>query len=138
MLHVSARRLSVAVRALALAAAASMLAWPAPNAVASHNQISILQEDPGLGGVNPDATLAKLRALGVQQIRFPARWVYIAPNPNSYTVPRGFNQANPSTKFYNFTQLDTVVREAAKFGLTVDLDVVGGAPNWALGPGAKK
>ena len=96
-----------------------------------------MQDDLGLGGPHPDAVLARMRALGVQQVRFPARWVYIAPSPNSYKVPKGFSPSNPSAKYYNWAQVDTVVREAAKYGISVDLDVVGGAPNWALGPGAK-
>ncbi|MEA2144987.1 MAG: hypothetical protein QOG59_574, partial [Solirubrobacteraceae bacterium] len=126
------RRLAVILLTLA-----GTIALPPAGALASHSQVSIMQDDLGLGGPNPDAVLAKMRALGVQQVRFPARWVYIAPNPNSYKVPKGFSPSNPSAKYYNWGQLDMVVREAAKFGISVDLDVVGGAPNWALGPGAK-
>ncbi len=136
MPHASPRRLPLILCTLALAAAMSLLAWPAQSALASHTQISIMQDDPGLIN-SPDLYLTHMRALGVEQIRFPARWVSIAPSPNSYRMPKGFNQASPSAKGYNFTQLDMVVRDAANYGITVDLDVVGGAPNWALGPGAK-
>jgi hypothetical protein len=135
MSHAPTRRPFLVFYAIALAAL-SLAVWPAQSALANHAQISIVQDDPGLLN-NPDGTLAQMRALGVEQVRFPARWLSIAPSPNSYRVPKGFDQASPSSKFYNFAQLDTVVRDATKYGITVDLDVVGGAPNWALGPGAK-
>ena len=115
---------------------AGVIALPA-TASADHSQVSIMQDDAGIGGANSQAVLAKMRALGVEQVRFFVHWVNVAPYPNSYKMPKGFTQSSPSAKFYNFGQLDAIVRRAATYGLTVNLDLAGGAPNWALGPGAK-
>ncbi len=125
------------LRALLCALALVLAAWLAPGAKANHAQLSIAQEDLGLWAPDPSPTFQQMRALGIQDVRFMLRWYTVAPNPNSYRKPR-FNDGSPAAKAYNWTTIDTVVRDAAKYGIRLDLDVVGGAPNWALGPGAKK
>src|SRR5579859_3791903 len=105
--------------AIALALGLAVALGPdTPTALASHTEISIVQEDLGLLN-NPTATLQRLRSLGVEQIRFPARWYTIAPDPASHRKPR-FNDGDPGAKLYNFATLDAVVRDASQFGISVD------------------
>ena len=135
MLHAQTR-VRLFPRALILAIVLCLGAWLAPGARASHSQVSIAQEDLPLWGYNPTPTFQQLRALGVEQLRFLVRWYTVAPNPGSYRKPN-FNDGDPGAKAYNWSDVDSVVTTAARYGITVDLDIAGGAPNWALGPGAK-
>jgi hypothetical protein len=131
-------RMPARLIALLAAAAVSLLAWWPGPARANSSQVAIMQEDLGLMGSNPLGTLAHLRALGVQVIRFPVRWSTIAPTDpkHTYRKPR-FNAGDPASRAYNWAELDTVVRDSAQYGIALDFDVVGGAPDWVLGPGAR-
>ncbi len=120
---------------LVAACLAGSLLLPAARAHASSTQISMLEEDNGML-YNPLATLQQLRILGVEQIRMPMRWQLVAPHPNSYKRPKGFNAANPAAKGYAWATYDTIVRDAAAYGISVNFDIVGGAPLWATGKGA--
>ncbi len=116
---------------LALTLVAAALA--AAPALASHNQVSILQDDMQLDS-NPTGTLQQLRHLGVEMVRVYARWSLFAPAPNSHRRPR-FNAADPNAyPPRNWIALDGIVRGAAARGIRVMLVPTGFAPLWAQGP----
>jgi hypothetical protein len=119
---------------VALVAALALLASP-PLARASHTQLSMMQDDPQLL-TNPGPTLQTMRALGATVVRISVRWDAIAPAPNSFRAPGGFQASVPSAyKAANWAPYDAIVRDAKADGITVNFAVVGGAPLWATGPG---
>ena len=96
-----------------------------------------MQDDPRLDA-DPAGTLARMRLLGAQVVRVSVPWYYIAPAANSLHPPRGFNATDPSTyPSGNWTLWDEIVTDAHKDGITLDFDLMGGAPRWALGPGRR-
>jgi hypothetical protein len=107
----------------------------ATRARASTGQVSLFQDDPRLDR-NPAATLARMRLLGAQAVRVSVPWGYIAPAANSLHEPRGFDATDPAAyPAANWGLWDEIVTDAHRDGITVDFDVMGGAPRWALGPG---
>jgi hypothetical protein len=110
--------------------------FPAARAAASTTQISILEDDPQMM-YNTVPTLQRLRLLGVQEIRVPVRWSYIAPSVSSYKRPAHFNAVDPAAyPRKNWVIWDNIVKDAKAAGITVNFDVVGVAPLWATGRGA--
>ena len=108
----------------------------ANRATASVDQVSILQDDPHLMG-DPVTTFAMLRLLGVDEVRVLVRWQLVAPHATSHKRPARFNAADPAAyPRRSWTQWDNIVTDAKAAGITVDLDVAGGAPLWATGRGA--
>ncbi|HTU84092.1 MAG TPA: hypothetical protein VMF57_00885 [Solirubrobacteraceae bacterium] len=108
---------------------------PVTQARASTNQISIFQDDPRLDA-DPAGTLARMRLLGAQVVRVSVPWFYIAPDVNSKKPPRNFDATNPAAyPAANWALWDAIATDAKKDGMTVDFDLLGGAPRWALGPG---
>jgi hypothetical protein len=100
--------------------------------------MSQLEDDPHLEA-DPSGTLARLRLLGVQEVRVSVRWQQIAPRPDSRRRPAHFAAANPAAyPRGGWATWDAIVRAAAKNGIQVLFDVMGGAPLWATGPGAPK
>ncbi len=121
--------IGAALSALALGA---VRATPA---VASSTQQGMLEDDVQLLN-NPQGTVDRLRMLGVQRIRLGVRWYYIAPSQHSSRPPKGFVPSNPASyPSANWTPWDQIVVDATNAGIGVDLDPMGGAPQWALGPG---
>ena len=117
----------------ALFAAGCGLLSTAPPAAASSNMQSIL-EVPALEQPNdpdPTDTLQTIRWLGADMIRLDVTWNQFAPQPLSSTKPAGFNASDPNQ--YNWGWLDTVVNDAHRFGLNVDLLITGSGPVWAMG-----
>jgi len=114
-----------------------LLALPACSAaVAAPSQQAMLEDDVQLMA-NPAGTLEQLRLLGIQRVRVTVRWYYIAPAPNSRHMPRHFNPGDPASyPAANWAVWDQIVRDAAADGIGLDLDLMGGAPLWARGPGA--
>jgi hypothetical protein len=109
------------------------LALPA-GAQASHTQITIIQ-DGSLMLSNPAGTLIQMRSLGATTVRVVLDWTAVAPHIQSTRKPH-FAASRPGAyPSANWGFYDTVVRDAAADGLTVDLTVAGGAPRWAEGPG---
>jgi hypothetical protein len=107
----------------------------ATRAQASQTQVSVLEADSQVMA-NPTATLQRARQLGFQVIRLAMRWQNLAPSTNSFSKPAGFVPGNPGAyPAANWAGYDAVMRAAAAEGITVDLDVAGGAPLWATGPG---
>jgi hypothetical protein len=119
---------------LALCLVAGLLAG-VTRAHASSTQISMIEEDNGMlyDGGN---TLQQLRVLGVEQIRMPMRWQLVAPNANSYKRPKNFDATNPASRGYNWATYDGIVKNATAWGISINFDLVGGAPLWATGRGA--
>lgn len=134
---VSRRTPALLLRAGVLAALL-LVAAPATRALATRNQISIVQDDPRLYA-DPAGTLARWRLLGARTVRVSVPWAYIAPSPNSRRAPRGFRATDPAAYPAAKWQLwDAIVRDAHRDGITVDFDLMGGAPDWAQGRGKPK
>jgi hypothetical protein len=118
--------------------AALLLALPAGRAIASTQQMSIMEDDPHLD-VDPVGTLARMRLLGTQVVRVSVHWDWIAPSVTSAHAPRGFNASNPAAySAARWNLWDTIATAAHEDGITVDFDLMGGAPRWAQGPGRPK
>ena len=128
-----ATRVSVLLGVVILALV--LLGIPASRAVASSGQVSIIQDDPHLDR-DPAGTLARMRLLGAQVVRVSVTWELIAPTPNATRPPRGFDASDPAAyPASRWTLWDTIVTDAHNDGITLDLDLMGGAPRWARGPG---
>ncbi len=113
-----------------------VLAVPAAAAHASATQEASFQDnrlllfDPPLLA----QTLQTLNQLGVERLRISVVWDRIAPDPNSRTAPPGFDASDPSDyPIAGWAPYDTIVTAAAKYGMTVNFDLIGGAPLWAAG-----
>lgn len=114
--------------------------WAAAPAAASasHGQEAMLQDDNALLR-DPAGTLQTARDLGVSRMRVAMRWLLIAPSPNSRRRPRGFKSADPSAyPDRTWGVWDSIVTTAQRDGIALDLDLQGGSPLWATGPGAPK
>ena len=84
----------------------------------------------------PVPTVAELRDLGVSTVRLMLRWQEVAPSPNSFKRPAGFNASNPAAyPAAVWKPFDTAIKDAQAAGIGIDLDLLGGAPLWATGPG---
>ena len=130
----SLRRWSTAA-ALAVSLAAVIALVPITQARAATGQISIFQDDPRLDK-DPATTLGRMRLLGAQVVRVAVPWYYIAPDINSEQPPVGFNATDPADyPAVKWGLWDEIVTDAHAEGMTVDFDLMGGAPRWALGPG---
>jgi hypothetical protein len=109
--------------------ASALLAGPA---LASRTQITIFEPGSALNA-DPVGTLHTLRLLGVRYIRLVLHWSGVAPDSTARTPPRHFNGADPSSyRAAAWAMWDRVIRTAAADGITVDLDVAGRAPSWAM------
>ncbi|MGI8863205.1 MAG: hypothetical protein ACR2JH_02200 [Solirubrobacteraceae bacterium] len=105
-------------------------------ASASQAQESMLQDDGALQR-DPAGTLQAARNLGVDRVRVGMRWSLIAPKPNSRRRPHGFKSADPGA-YPNrvWGPFDSIVTTAQTDGISLNLDLAGGAPLWATAPGA--
>jgi len=129
-----ALRVTGLLRALLLAAV--LVVVPASRAIASAGQQAMFEDDAQLMS-DPMGTLAQLRLLGAERVRLAIRWMNIAPDPNAKRIPRHFNAADPAAyPAANWQIWDEIMRDAEQEGIGVDVDVTGGAPRWAQGPGA--
>jgi len=107
---------------------------PAP-ALASSSQASVIEDDTHLQA-DPAGTLARMRALGADVVRVSVPWQSIAPAPDSARAPRGFDATDPAAyPAANWKLWDTIATDAHRDGLTLDFDLMGGAPRWARGRG---
>ena len=112
---------------------ASLLATPS-RASANTNQISMIQDD-GMLRANPAATLTAMRGLGASTVRVFVDWYAVAPHPASLREPK-FSASDPNAYPASSWQVyDAIVQDAKQDGLTVDLEVTGGAPRWAQASG---
>ncbi len=122
------------VLALAVAALQSVLEPVA--ARASPAQGAMFEDDAQLLA-NPAGTLMRFRLLGVQVARVRVVWSAIAPDPLSHVAPADFDAADPAAyPMARWSVLDRIIATAQQLGIGVNLDLAGGAPLWATGPGA--
>jgi hypothetical protein len=129
------RRLRPAL-GLALAAVCTVALAPVSSASASVRQLSILQDTSFL--YKTATALPQARALGAGTLRVFLSWYSMAPRAGSTHRPT-FNAAAPGAYSQaKWEQYDNLVRAAAAEGVQIDLEVTGGAPRWAEGPGAPK
>jgi hypothetical protein len=120
--------------AAGLAAEVAVVLFAAP-ALASTGQVSVIEDDTHLEA-NPAATLERMRLLGADVVRVSVPWQMIAPAPSSARAPFGFDAADPAAyPAAGWGLWDEIVTDAGRDGITVDLDLMGGAPRWAQGPG---
>jgi hypothetical protein len=114
---------------------AALVVVPASVALASSTQISVMEDDEHLQA-DPAGTLERMRALGADVVRVSMPWQMIAPAPRSVHAPRRFVRSDPAAyPAANWSLWDAIVTDARRDGITVDLDLMGGAPRWAQGPG---
>ncbi len=123
-------RAVAAVFLVALFAAGCALGGGPARASASNNQLAMLEE-PTYLPVKPVRTLQIMRSLGVGIVRIEVEWSAVAADPSSRTMPSG----NPYPDA-NWAVYDTMVQDAHRAGLQVDLVLTGGAPLWATQSGA--
>ena len=117
--------------------AALLLALPAGRAIASTQQMSIMEDDPHLD-VDPVRTLARMRLLGTQVVRVSVHWDWIAPSVTSAHAPRGFNASNPAAySAARWNLWDTIATAAHEDGITVDFDLMGVPRGGRKGPVAQ-
>jgi hypothetical protein len=129
------RRPYVAIALRAAMLALALVALPAGRALASSQQISIIQDDARIDA-DPAGTLARARLLGANVIRVSVYWYSIAPAPFAKKMPRGFNAADPAAyPRTSWALWDEIAVDAHQDGIKVDFDLIGGAPRWAQGPG---
>jgi hypothetical protein len=121
--------------AVALAGALALLLGAPSRAFASTRQISIIQDASFLTA--PATALLEERQLGATTVRVFVQWYSVAPDPASTREPRGFDASNPNAyPAAKWKPYDALVRLAEQDGITVDLELTGGAPRWAEGPNA--
>jgi hypothetical protein len=123
--------------ALAVLTAAAAYSLPAASASASATQESVFEVGPEVLA-NPAAEFERLRVLGVDQVRLFLPWLDIAPDPGSRTRPKGFNGSSPAAyPAANWAPWDALIESAGEAGISVDLDLAGRAPLWAMPKRAK-
>jgi hypothetical protein len=104
-------------------------------ASASRSQIALIQDGPALMA-NPAGTLATFRELGANAVRVVVFWSEIAPDRQSKRPPAHFQASDPNAyPSAGWAIYDTIVRDAQRDGIKVDLTLAGGAPRWAEGSG---
>ncbi len=103
-------------------------------ASASTGQLTILQDTSFL--TSPLTALPQARALGARTIRVTVSWYRMAPNAASARKPN-FDASNPNAyPAAKWAPYDALVQQARQQGLSVALQVTGGAPRWAEGKDA--
>jgi hypothetical protein len=129
------RRLLLALAVLVTLAGCCELTTGA--ALADSHQTSIFQDDlslVGSSGTTMFNTLATLEALGVQEVRVNVDWNQIAPDPTSTTMPAGFDPADEAAyPSANWAPYDRLANSAALYGITVQFNLTGPGPLWAMG-----
>jgi hypothetical protein len=117
--------------AVTLAALLTLALTTASPAAASTSQITILQDNSFLN--SPLTALPLARALGARTVRVTISWYRMAPDAGSTRKPK-FDASNPNAyAAANWAPYDALVRQARQQGLTIALQITGGAPRWAEG-----
>jgi hypothetical protein len=134
MPHVRSRLTAALAAVVASLSAAGLLMLPA-TAAASHNQVSMIQDD-GRMLADPAGTLAEFHSLGATTVRVDLFWYQVTRNPGSSRIPSHFNGSDPNAyPAAGWAPYDRIVQDAAADGMQIDFTIVGGAPRWAEGPG---
>ncbi|EHN09023.1 hypothetical protein PAI11_41760 [Patulibacter medicamentivorans] len=117
--------------ATATTVAVALLALPSL-APASSTMLTGIADENVLKGATPggaEATVAKWKAEGVQDVRMFAQWNKLAPSTDATKAPNGFAGSDP--KSYDFSTLDRNVDLVRKHGMSVTLVISGPGPVWA-------
>lgn len=127
----TARRLRHVGHILLLAAAIGAAASPAANA-ARGLTLGFSSDADLTGGTSTSRAPWIQRALseGATIVRVDVVWAQVAPRLR----PARFEASNPASSGYNWSSVDSVVRDLNEHGLQVLLEVHD-APTWAQGPG---
>jgi hypothetical protein len=115
---------------LAFAASLLVLATAAPSAHAAADMELALQDDAVLVQrlyYDQDLALRQISALGVRHIRANLLWNRVLPRWESN------RRTQPQQLHYNWSQYDQLIDAAARYGMQVQLTIVGPAPAWATG-----
>jgi Cellulase (glycosyl hydrolase family 5) len=136
-MHINRARSGLRVAAalgLAVLVAVLAAAMVPGRAAGDQTQVSILEDDP-LMLSSPQSTLLRVRQLGAGAVRMMMAWDSIAPSTDSFRRPAHFDPADPADyPATSWRPYDAAIEDAQADGITVDLDVIGGAPLWATGP----
>lgn len=126
------------LRTALVALIAAVLAVPATATAAPDLEVGIADENV-LNGLTPggtDATVAKWKASGVDDVRIFAQWDKFAPSPGATKQPTGFLDTDPAS--YDLTGLDRKIDAVVKHGLNVTLVVTGPGPVWGSSEPARR
>jgi hypothetical protein len=119
-----------------LACAVLQLLTVAAPALASNNQVAIIEDDIHLlaSPAETAQTLQRFHELGADLVRVFVPWSYITQDPTSTKAPSGFDATDPGAYPSGaWDRWDAVVRDAKQLGIAVDFTITGGAPRWAEG-----
>lgn len=122
-------RLLAATMLVALAALAAPALAPA-----STGQLSLVQDDRellGFSNQDPAASMAELKALGVDVVRTNVIYYKIYKNPSQRKKPSGFNASNPNDPRYDWSRTDRLFDLAERNGIQVLMTVTGPGPHFA-------
>lgn len=118
------------LRTALLALLVLVLAVPSAATAANDLEVGIADENV-LTGRTPggvDATVAKWKASGVDDVRIFAQWDKFAPGGTKTKAPAGFVADDPAS--YDLSVLDQKIDAVVKHGLNVTLVVTGPGPIW--------
>jgi hypothetical protein len=109
---------------LALSAA---VAAPAPAPAANGMEIAIQDDHVFVNQwwFNRETALQRAQALGVTRIRANLGWAKVLGNPKA--------RKRPDDMAYNWLAYDTLIADAARYGISLELTLVGPGPRWATG-----
>ena len=129
-----ARRSGALGTGVAIAAVLLAMAVTAAPAAGSSRQLSIFQDDAAFLGISshdPDKAMQEAKALGADVARTFVVWNEVSPDPESRTVPEGFDIGNPDSPGYDWKIYDDFVDRARKYGLKTFLTLTLPMPYWA-------
>jgi Cellulase (glycosyl hydrolase family 5) len=129
MIHTRLRRAGGA-----LVVAVACAALTAAPALASADQLSIIEDEHQMLELGPAAQAAALndaQALGADAIRANVIWSHFAPAARSRHRPKRFDGKNPNAYGSAFALLDSLVANAQARGFQVLLTPTGPGPAWA-------
>jgi hypothetical protein len=130
--------MSAARRLIALLALLVLAGVPAA-ARAGQTQESIFQDDDHLLYTSTrtvNHTLSTLHSLGVQRVRVTVKWSVIAPGARSRRRPAHFSAVDPAAYGAAWAPYDRIARLAPRHGISVEFDLTGPGPLWAMQRGA--
>jgi hypothetical protein len=118
-------RIPVLLTLVALMAA--LLAVPSSASAARGMEIAIQDDPVFVHGFyyNRERALQQAQQLKVTRLRINASWASVVSNANSRT--------KPDTVTYNWGKYDDTVDAAARYGIRVQITLMGFAPAWATG-----
>jgi hypothetical protein len=124
-------RRALITAASGLACAGLHLLGAAAPALASTNQVAIIEDDTHMLA-DPVGTLQQFRKLGAGTVRVFLPWSAMAPGFNSTTEPANFDPTDSASYPDGvWDRWDAIDRAARQAGIGVDFTITGGSPRWA-------